>query len=103
MTRILRKKEKNQTGPIVSVTWRAWFSCSTLNRVVKCDITKTKICELKGFVEIIQEIKTKNVSLSKTSMLVQIVGEILPLLFFNDSIQILLKMAWFLRLGTKPI
>ena len=55
------------------------------------------------FVEIIQAIKTKNVSLPKISMLVQIVGEILPQLCSNDSIQILLKTAWFLTLGTKPI
>ena len=54
-----------------------------------------------GFVEIIREIKTKYVSLLKIRMLVQIV--LLPQLCFNDSIQILLKMAWFLMLGTKPI
>ena len=56
-----------------------------------------------GFVEIIRAIKTKNVSLPKISMFMQIVGEILPQLCANDSIQILLKMAWFLMLGTKPI
>ena len=59
-----------------------------------------------GFVEIIQEIKTKTVSLPKISMLVQIVSEIklLPQLCSNnDSIKIHLKMAWFLTLGTKPI
>ena len=56
-----------------------------------------------GFVEIIREIKTKNVSLPKISMLVQIVSEILPQLYSNDSTQILLKMAWFLTLGTKTI
>ena len=74
-------------------------------RVVKCDVTKIKISEPMRFVEIIREIKTKNVSLPRISMLVQIVGEILvlPQLCFNDSIQILLKMAWFLMLGTKPI
>ena len=73
------------------------------NRVVKCDVTKIKICELMRFVEIIREIKTKNVSLPRISMLVQIVGEILPQLCSNDSIQILLKMAWFITLGTEPI
>ena len=56
-----------------------------------------------GFVEIIRGIKTKNVSLLKISMLVQIISEILPQLCYNDSIQSLLKMAWFLTLGTKPI
>ena len=49
-----------------------------LNRIAKCDVTKIKICELMGFVEIIQEIKTKNVSLPKISMLEQIVGKKLP-------------------------
>ena len=43
-----------------------------------------------GFVEILREIKTKNVSLPKLIMLMQIVGEILPQLCSNDSIQILL-------------
>ena len=56
-----------------------------------------------GFVEIFRAIKTKNVSLPKISMLVQIVGKILTQLCSNDSIQILLKMAWFLTLGNKPI
>ena len=74
-----------------------------LHRVVKCDVTKIKICDFMGFVKIIRQIKTKNVSLPKISMLVQIVGKILPQLCFNDSKQILLKMAWFLKLGTKPI
>ena len=69
----------------------------------RCDVTKIKICSLVGFVEISREIKTKNVSLPKISMLVQIVGEIFPRLCSNDSIQILLKMAWYLTLGTKPI
>ena len=55
-----------------------------------------------GFVENIRAIKTKNVSLPKISMLA-IVGDILPKLCSNDSIQILLKVAWFLTLGTKPI
>ena len=56
-----------------------------------------------GFVEIIRKLKTKSVSLPKISILVQIVGEILPQLCSNDCIQILLKMAWFLTSGTKPI
>ena len=73
------------------------------NRVAKCDVTKIKICELMGFIEIIRAIKTKNVSLLKISMLVQIVSEILPQLCSSDSIQILLKTAWFLTLGIKPI
>ena len=52
-----------------------------------------------GFVEIIQAIKTRHVSLLKISMLVQNIGEILPQLCCNDSIQILLKIAWLLALG----
>ena len=36
-------------------------------------------------------------------MLVQIVSELLPQLCSNDSIQIFVKMAWFLTLGTEPI
>ena len=79
-----------------------WPIEKQFHRVVKCDVTKIKICEPMGFVEIIREIKTKNVSLPRISMLVQIVGEILPQLCSNNSIQILLKMAWFLTLGTKP-
>ena len=71
--------------------------------MVKCDVTKIKISELMGFVKIIREIRSKNVSLLKTSMLVQIVSEILPQLCSNDSVQILVKMAWFLTLGTNPI
>ena len=39
------------------------------NRVAKCDVTKIKICEFMGFVEIIREIKTKYVSLLKLRML----------------------------------
>ena len=56
-----------------------------------------------GFIEIIEADKTKNVSLLKISLLVQIVSEILPQLCSSDSIQFLLKMAWFLTLRTKPI
>ena len=72
-------------------------------RVAKCDLTRIKICELLGFVEIIQAIKTENASLLRISMLVQIFFEILLQLCSRDSIQIFLKMAWFLTLGTKPI
>ena len=36
-------------------------------------------------------------------MLVQIFRELLQQLCSNDSIQILVKMAWFLTLGTEPI
>ena len=50
-----------------------------------------------GFVEIIWSIKTKHVSFPKISMLVQIVGEILPQLCSNNSIQTLLSK------GTKTI
>ena len=71
--------------------------------MAKCDVTKFKIYELMGFVEIIREIKTKNLSLLRISMLVQIVGEILSQLYSNDSIQMLLKMARLLTLGTEPI
>ena len=71
--------------------------------MAKCDVTKIKICELIGFAQIILDIKTKYVCLIKIRMLVQIVSEILPQLCSNDSIQILLKMSWFLTLGTKPI
>ena len=56
-----------------------------------------------GFVEIIWEIKTKNVSLPKISVLVLIVGKVLLQLYSNDSIQILLKMARVLTFETKPI
>ena len=56
-----------------------------------------------GFVEIIREIKTIYVSLLKIRMLVQIVSDLLPRLCSNDSIQILLKIAWFLMLETTPI
>ena len=73
------------------------------DRVAKCDVTKTKIYDI-GFVEIVVEIKkTKYVTLLKIRMLVQIVNELLPQLCSNDSIQILVKMAWFLTLGTDPI
>ena len=47
--------------------WRR-KACRSNNRVVKCDVTKIKICELMRFVEIIREIKTKNVSLPRISM-----------------------------------
>ena len=73
------------------------------DKVAKFGVTKIKICELMGFVEIIQAVKTKNIFLLKISMLVKIVGEILPQLCSNDSIQILLKMVWLLKLGNKPI
>ena len=61
--------------------------------LAKCDVTKIKICELIGFVQIILDIKTKYVYLIKIRMLVQIVSELLPQLCSNDSIQILLKMS----------
>ena len=54
---------------------------------------KIKIYDLMVFVEIIREIKTKNLSLPKISILVQIVDEILPQLCSNEYIQILLKAS----------
>ena len=66
------------------------------------DITKIKICELMEFVEIIQEIKTKNVFLPKISMLVQIVGKIIITTDSNVLITPFIY-TWFLMLGTKPI
>ena len=74
-----------------------------LNTVAKCDVKKTKICELMEFVKILRAIETKNKHLLKISMLVKIVGEILPQLCSNESIPILLKMAWFLTLETYPL
>ena len=74
-----------------------------LLKSAECDVTKIKICEIMGFFKINREIKTKNISLPKINILVQIAGEVLPQLCSNDFIQILLKMAWFLTLGTKPI
>ena len=47
--------------------------CFYFYRVVKCDVTKIKIFEPMGFVEIIWEIKGKNVSLPRISMWIQIV------------------------------
>ena len=86
---------------VENATWLAMHTC--IDRVVKCDVTKIKICELMGFFKIIREMKIKNVSLPKISILVQIAGKILPELCTNDSIQILLKTAWFFTLGTEPI
>ena len=71
--------------------------------MVKVGRHKIKISELMGFVEIIRAIKTKNVSLPRISTLMKIVGEILPQSCSDDSIQILLKMAWFLTLGNTTI
>ena len=61
-----------------------------MHKVAKCNVTKIKIYEFIGFVEVIQAIKTKNVSL-------QIVSNVLAQLYSNESILILLKMAWFLK------
>ena len=69
----------------------------------KCDVTKVRIGELMSFVKIIRGIKTEYVSVLKIRMLVQIVSELLPQLCSNESIQILLKTAWLLTLGTWPI
>ena len=69
-------------------------------RVVKCHATKITIWELMG--EIIQAIKTKNVSLPKSSRWCKLSMPHYQLRS-NDSVQILLKMAWFLTLGTKTI
>ena len=52
-------------------------------RVAKYDVTKTKICELMAFVEIIREVKTKHVSLLKIRMLLQILSELLTQLCSN--------------------
>ena len=69
------------------------FTYKQDHRVTKCDITKIIMCELMGFVEITQAIKTNIVSLPKINMLVHIASDILPQLYSNDSIQILLKMV----------
>ena len=64
-------------------------------RVIKCDVKKIKICERMGFVEIINSSRLKMYPCQKSACWYRLCS--------NDSIQIRLKMAWFLLLGTMPI
>ena len=71
--------------------------------VVKCKVRNIKICELMGFVEIIREIKTKNISLLKSTWWCELAARYYHSYALNDSIKVLLKMAWFLKFGLKRI
>ena len=72
------------------------------NRVPKCDVIENEICEIMGFVKISWKNNVQDAYLPKISNLGQIVSEILAQLCSDDSIQILLKLTWFLILWTKP-
>ena len=71
------------------------------NRVPKCDIIENEICQIMGFVKIFWKNNVQDAYSPKISNLGQIVSEILAQLWCDDSIQILLNLAWFIRLGTR--
>ena len=64
---------------------------SLVNRVLKCDVIKNKICEIMGFVGIFSKNIIQEAYLPKTSIVGQIVSEILAQLCSDDSLQILLN------------
>ena len=63
---------------------------SLVNRVLKCDVIKNQICEITGFVGIFSKNIIQEAYLPKTSIVGQIVSEILAQLYSDDSLQILL-------------
>ena len=64
---------------------------SLVNRVLKCDVIKNQICEITGFVGIFSKNIIQEAYLPKTSIVGQIVSEILAQLYSDDSLQILLN------------
>ena len=54
-------------------------------KVLKCDITNIRICEIMGFVEILGKSMMKNAYLPKISILLQFGGEMLALLCSDGS------------------
>ena len=70
-------------------------------RVLKCDVIKNWICEIMGFVKIFWKKHIYEAFLPKTSIVEQIVSEILAQLCSDDSIQILRNLTLFLTLGTE--
>ena len=63
------------------------------NRVLKCDVTTNYICEIIGFVKIFWKKNIQEAYLPKTSIVGQIVSEILAQLCSDDFTQIL-KLTW---------
>ena len=72
-----------------------------LNRVPKWWRHKNEICEIIGFVKLFWKNNVQDTYSPKISNSGQIVSEILAQLCCDDSIQILLNLAWFIRLGTR--
>ena len=70
-------------------------------RVPKWWRHKNEICEIMGFVKIFWKDNVQDAYSPKISNSGQIVSEILAQLCCDDSIQILLNLAWFIRLGTR--
>ena len=85
--------------------WWKWLTLQRLllyfYRVPKWWRHKHEICEIIGFVEIFWKNNVQDVYSPKISNSGQIVSEILAQLCCDDSIQILLNLAWFIRLGTR--
>ena len=71
------------------------------NRVPKWWRHKNEICEIMGFVKLFWKNNVQDAYSPKISNSGQIVSEILAQLCCDDSIQILLNLAWFIRLGTR--
>ena len=71
------------------------------NRVPKWWRHKHEICEIMGFVEIFWKNNFQEAYSPKISNSGQIVSETLAQLCCDDSIQILLNLARFIRLGTR--
>ena len=71
------------------------------NRVPKWWRHKNEICEIMGFVKLFWKNNVQDAYSPKISNSGQIVSEILAQLCCDDSIQILLNLAWFIRLGTE--
>ena len=70
-------------------------------RVPKWWRHKNEICEIMGFVKLFWKNNVQDAYSPKMSNSAQIVSEILAQLCCDDPIQILLNLAWFIRLGTR--
>ena len=62
---------------------------------------KNEICEIMGFVKIFWKNNVRDAYSPKISNSGQIVSELLAQLCCDDSIQIILNLAWFVRLRTR--
>ena len=72
------------------------------NREEKIEVKKFKLVKLWDWLEHSERNKMKNAPLSKISLLVQFGGQVYAPVCSDDSVQVLLKLAWIVTMTITP-